>query len=237
MTNETTLLIHGGCHGAWCWDAVVAGLGERGIRAVAFDLPGCGADLTPRGGVTLASQVAVVVAQIDALENDAIRLVGHSIGGWLLAPSAAARPDRVGQLVFLAGAILNRGERGIDITPKERQQGYYDMAADSDDNTLMVSFDAAWDRFFNHLDEESAHEAYAKLTPQPFQPYLDPATVGIEDVDLPRRYIAPDDDRTYPADVTEVFAEKAGVKREILPGDHCVMLSAPEAVVSALVDR
>ncbi len=234
MTSETALLVHGGCHGAWCWDAVVAGLADRGIHAVAFDLPGCGNDVTPRATVTLADQISAVVTRIDAIPEGPVRLVGHSIAGWVLPSSATARPGRVRELVFLAASVLNRGERGIDITPVERRRGYYDLAAESGDNTLMVSFEAAWDRFFNHLDERAAREAYARLTPQPFQPYLDPAAVGIEDVATPRRYLAAGDDRTYPGNATAEFAGKAGVEREVLPGDHCLMLSAPDTVVAAL---
>ena len=36
------LLIHGGFHGAWCWDRVVPELEQLGHKAVAIDLPGHG---------------------------------------------------------------------------------------------------------------------------------------------------------------------------------------------------
>ena len=35
----TFLLIHGACHGAWCWEAVAPLLHERGHEVVAPDLP------------------------------------------------------------------------------------------------------------------------------------------------------------------------------------------------------
>jgi pimeloyl-ACP methyl ester carboxylesterase len=34
------VLVHGACHGAWCWDDVGARLRRRGHRVVAVDLPG-----------------------------------------------------------------------------------------------------------------------------------------------------------------------------------------------------
>ena len=33
------LLIHGACHGAWCWDGVASHLSESGHRPIAVELP------------------------------------------------------------------------------------------------------------------------------------------------------------------------------------------------------
>jgi pimeloyl-ACP methyl ester carboxylesterase len=233
-THATTILVHGGCHGAWCWQEVVAGLALRDVNAHAFDMPGCGDDETPRAGITLADQVAAVIAQVDAAPPGPVRLVGHSIAGWLLPSVARARSDRVVEMVFLAAAVLDRGKRGIDVTPLDRRASYFEMAAASQDNSLMVTFDAARDRFFGHLDQARARWAYAQLTPQPFEPYLGAVSIGVADVDTPRRYLAADDDRTFPMGVANGFAATAGVPLEILPGDHCLMLSAPSVVVDAL---
>jgi hypothetical protein len=32
-------LLHGACHGAWCWDRVAPFLDEGGHRTIAVDLP------------------------------------------------------------------------------------------------------------------------------------------------------------------------------------------------------
>ena len=227
------LLVHGGCHGAWCWDEVLRGLRGAGVTASAFDLPGCGADHTPRAGITLDDTVTALLARIDALPAGPVRVVGHSIAGWLL-PYAAARRDRVVEMVFVAAVTLARGERGIDMIPADRRPGYFDMAAASPDNSLMPPFEDLWQRFFPHLDGAAAREAYARLTPQAFGPYLGRATVGIEEVATPRRYLAPTEDLNFPPDVTGGFAAKAGVVPEPVEGDHCVMLTNPAQLVEAL---
>src|SRR2546430_16859589 len=36
------LLVHGACHGAWCWDEVAGRLRARGHRVAALVLPGTG---------------------------------------------------------------------------------------------------------------------------------------------------------------------------------------------------
>ncbi len=237
MADPTWILIHGGCHGAWCWETVLDHLRGSGHRAIAFDLPGCGEDRTPRAEVGLDQQVTTAIAQVDAVDPGPVRLVGHSIAGWVLPAVAAARPARVTQLVFLAASVLSRGERGIDVTPPERRPRYFELAAESGENSLTVSFDEARTRFFNHLDDDRAAAAYRRLTPQPFKPYTDPAAVGIESVRVERRYLAVDDDRTYPPAATRRFAAKAGVSPEVIPGDHSVMLSAPESLTRALLRR
>lgn len=231
------VLVHGGSHGAWCWDEVITELSARGVTASAMDLPGCGADSTPRADVTVADCVATVVAHIDARPEPKVRVVAHSIGGWLLPAVAAARGNRIDQLVFLAAAVLNRDERGIDVTPQDRRAGYFTMAAASSDNSLLPPFDNAWARFFPSLPRERAEEVYRRLTPQPFAPYLQPAVTGAEDLGAPRRYLALRDDLTFPREASAVFAAKAGVPPETLPGDHCIMITDPAILVAALVGR
>ena len=76
---------------------------------------------------------------------------------------------------------------------------------------------------------------YRKLTPQPFAPYLEPASVGIDRVEVPRSYLLMTDDRTYPPHVAETFAAAAGVRPTRIAGDHCVMLTDPDVLVEALL--
>ena len=70
--------------------------------------------------------------------------------------------------------------------------------------------------------------------PNPLGVYLTEARIGISDVATPRRYLALTDDLTFPDPFTAKFAERAGVEREWVEGDHCVMLSAPQNLVVAL---
>lgn len=228
-----TLLAHGGCHGAWCWEETRRGLQAAGVAASAFDLPGCGDDHTPRAALTLEDTVAALLTRIDSLPAGPVRVVGHSIAGWLL-PHAAARRDQVVEMVFVAAVTLARGERGIDQIPADRRPGYHDMAAASPDNSLMPPFEDLWQRFFPHLPEARARAVYARLTPQAFGPYLSPTSVGIEDVTTPRRYLAATDDLNFPPEQTRQFAAKAGVEPEWVEGDHCLMLTNPTQLVRAL---
>lgn len=53
VTGKDFLLVHGGAHGAWCWERLIAALAERGHRGHALDFPGAGDDPTPRRTVSL----------------------------------------------------------------------------------------------------------------------------------------------------------------------------------------
>lgn len=232
--SSTWLLVHGGSHGAWCWDGVREGLELRGITTAAIDLPGCGADHRPRAGLGLRDSVAAIVDAIDRIPHGPVTLVGHSIGGMPLPAAAAARPDRVTALVFIAAVVLREGERGIDMIPADRRPSYFTLAEASGENSLLPGFEDAYRRFFPSLAQEEAHAVYSRLTPQPLGPYLDPAEIGIEAVDLPITYVLLEDDLTFHAPLAMSFAEKAAVEPVRMPGDHCVMLTAPAALARLL---
>ncbi len=232
--SPTVLLVHGGSHGAWCWDTVSPLLVARGHGVAVLDLPGCGGDLTPRAALTLDDSVDAIVAAVDRIPAGPVVLVGHSIGGMPLPAVAAARADRVTGIVFVAAVVLARGERGIDQIPQDRRPSYFAKAEASGENSLLPEFDEAWRRFFPSLMEDEARVAYSRLTPQPFGPYLQPARTGIEDVGCPRAYVLIEQDVTFPAIVAEAFAAKAGVTPIRVAGDHCIMLTDPQRLAITL---
>lgn len=205
------------------------------MSACAFDLPGCGSDHTPRADLRLADAVAALLTAIDNLPPGSVRVVGHSIGGWLL-PYAAAERRRVSELVYVAAVTLRRGERGIDMIPDGRRQTYFDLAAASGDNSILGEFEPTWHRFFGSVDEATARSWYARLTPQPFGPYLDPVELGVDDVAVASRYIGATRERNFSAAQISSFADKVGVAVEPVEGDHCMMLTNPDALVARLLD-
>lgn len=229
------LLVHGGGHGAWCWADVQRYLAGANIASSAFDLPGAGADSTPRAGIDLTDYIDATVAQIDAIDDDVI-LVGHSIAGLTLPGAIAAREDRITHALFIAALVCDVGEAGIESIPADRRPSYYEMAQASGDDTFQPSFAAAWDRFFPSLEEESARAAYASLTPQPLGPYLQPNPVAMAELRTPRSYLLLESDRTFPIVLARSFAAKAGVEPIIRAGDHCWMLTDPHECANAIAE-
>jgi pimeloyl-ACP methyl ester carboxylesterase len=81
------------------WTEVAARLAGYGHRPVPVALPGQGDGKT---SATLADQVAAVLAAVDAAEGRPV-VVGHSAASSLAWLAADARPDKVGQVVFIGG--------------------------------------------------------------------------------------------------------------------------------------
>lgn len=229
------LLIHGGGHGGWCWSVVQRYLNGAGIFSSAPDLPGAGSDLTPRTSVTLDSYIQAVIAEIDAINDDVV-LVGHSIAGLTLPAVAAARPDRVRHVMFIAALVTPVGERGIDSIPEDRRASYFEMADAAVDRSFVPNFEAAWERFFPSLGREQAIAAYRKLTPQPLAPYLDPNPVDPAALGVERSYWLLEDDRTFPPGRAADFAARVGLEPILRRGDHCWMLTDPHACANAIAE-
>lgn len=231
------LLVHGGLHGAWCWEKLTAELEALGHRAHALDLPGAGNDPTPRDKVTVALCLDALDRFIAERKLPHFHLVGHSIAGGLLPQIAARHPGAVEEVVFVAALVLDKGERLIDLIPEERRPGYYEKAEASGDGTLSVGWEEARRRFFNDLTEADARASFAKLTPQPLAVYLEPSPVSARDIAAPKRYVLGHQDVTFAPAFCRELARKAGCARDDIveiDAGHDIMLSCPAELAGIL---
>jgi pimeloyl-ACP methyl ester carboxylesterase len=96
------ILVHGtpGSAGGWV-DYVVDPV--PGTRTIALDRPGFGRTVPPDARIRLADQADAVLAL--APPDRPVILVGHSLGGPIVAWAAAAHPERVAALVLLAASL------------------------------------------------------------------------------------------------------------------------------------
>jgi pimeloyl-ACP methyl ester carboxylesterase len=78
---------------------------SRDHRCVAIDLKGFGySERPPDGDYSLEAQARLVLHSMDALSIERAVLIGHSMGGDVVARAAAMAPDRVEKLVLVATA-------------------------------------------------------------------------------------------------------------------------------------
>lgn len=80
------LFVHGGWHGAWCWDEHFLGFfSERGFRAAAVSLRGHGGSTAtkPLNACSISDYVQDVSTAVDGLGGSAA-VVGHSMGGYVV---------------------------------------------------------------------------------------------------------------------------------------------------------
>ncbi|KAK8462020.1 hypothetical protein SEVIR_1G131500v4 [Setaria viridis] len=111
-TQHHFVLIHGVCHGAWCWYRVATALEAVGHRVTALDMAGCGA--SPGRGEEVASfeeysrPLLEVVAVLP--EGEKAVLVAHSFGGQSLALAMETYPEKVAVAVFVTATMPAAGK-------------------------------------------------------------------------------------------------------------------------------
>ena len=101
-SGEAVICMHGVPASAFLYRKVVAELADRGMRGVAFDLPGAGLAERPETfDYRWTNLGRFSVAAIDSLGIDRFHLVVHDIGGPVGLEVAAALPQRVRSITLL----------------------------------------------------------------------------------------------------------------------------------------
>ncbi|CAN1341910.1 Methylesterase 1 [Linum perenne] len=112
MTEQTSpktahfVLVHGACHGAWCWFKLKPLLETAGHRVTVFDLAASGIDTKSIHQVPTLRQYTQplldFLSAIDEKSEDSVILVGHSLGGLNLALAMECFPNKISAAVFLS---------------------------------------------------------------------------------------------------------------------------------------
>lgn len=106
--GDPFVFLHATGFHARCWDAVIEMLPpELACRpCYAIDLRFHGTS-GKTGDVEWPIMAADIVAALDALDLSNVLLVGHSVGGYLSAITAAERPDRFSKLLIIDPVIMS----------------------------------------------------------------------------------------------------------------------------------
>jgi len=107
--DPAVLLVHGYPASSHMWRPALEALAERGLYALAPDLPGFGASDKGDHLYSPANYVKVLEALFAGRLKRPANVVGHSMGGVIALAYAAANPDRVRRLVIVdAAGVLHR---------------------------------------------------------------------------------------------------------------------------------
>ncbi|CAN1288720.1 Methyl jasmonate esterase 1 [Linum perenne] len=100
------VLVHGACHGAWCWYKVSEGLTKAGHKVTAVDLAASGLD--PRNVEDVGSVVEYSEPLISFLESvpEKVVIVAHSLGGYSASIAMERFPEKVSLGVFVTASML-----------------------------------------------------------------------------------------------------------------------------------
>jgi pimeloyl-ACP methyl ester carboxylesterase len=228
------VLVHGAWHGAWCWKRVLPGLWHAGHRAFTVSLTGVGerAHLLS-GDIRLQTHIDDVISVIEGEELQRAVLVGHSYAGMVITGVADQLKEqfRLERLIYLDAIVPKPGEcwssTQSPVTQEERRSAiaqYGMLPPPSPAIFGLQNADADW--------------VARRQTPHPGSVYDDPLHFDARRVDQYEcRFI----DCTSPALAT--IATSRARARE-MPGwnvtkiatGHDPMISAPEALLDALLD-
>jgi pimeloyl-ACP methyl ester carboxylesterase len=100
-SGEPVVLLHGFPQHWWEWRDVIPGLAEQ-YRVICPDLRGCGWTDAPPDGYTRDQFLADVVALLDALGLDRVRLISHDLGAIPAFSLCIDHPERVVSHVAIA---------------------------------------------------------------------------------------------------------------------------------------
>ncbi len=238
------LLIHGGFHGAWCWDRVVPELKKLGHEALAIDLPGHGERRWERS--TLADRRDAIVEVMR--EGDV--LVGHSGGGFDCTLAADARPELVRHIVYLAASMPLEGRPLVEATggATKADSGGGQVArlnstippsalCPTEDGRLeWVDKEAGRAIFYHDCDDATVDWAVSKLTPAPPGILVEPVFLKrFWQADLPRSFIICTDDRAKPFHSSMTMCRRLGVLPLPIDASHSPFLSRPAELAALLV--
>lgn len=148
----------------------------------AVDLPGHGPHDDPHPDVRLADYRDAVLAAIEP----GCLLVGHSLGGLSITLAAAARPEHIGALVYLAAFVPEPGERFVEIR-QDAISAEVDKASKREGPLSHLLKDRIDDVFYQDCSPEDRAFAAANISPQPISVMVE--RLSFQPVDVPRHYI------------------------------------------------
>ena len=248
-TVTPIVFVHGGAHGAWCWEPLLPFLDGD---ALAIDLP----PKSVRGGsrrlepvpelrtLTVGDFADSVLRDVDAAGIERFVLVGHSMGGLTISEVARRVPDRIEHLVYVSCMVPPEGASAIEALPEDLR----DMTRDAVEEARrgganpIGGLDEATTRlmFCNDMDEEQTRYVLDRTGTEAAVVLAEPVSRAGIPADLPRTFVKLLQDQSLPADhqdvLTQNLRDSPGGDVDVVTIDagHDVMISRPKDLADVL---
>jgi pimeloyl-ACP methyl ester carboxylesterase len=238
------VFIHGGRQASWVWAPVLAAMeaqaGRGAVRALALDVPGCGAK---RGrvtdGVSLPDVVAELAGEIETAGVSDALIVGHSQAGALMPGLVEAAPTRFRRAVYVACCAPAEGQAVADMMGAGRHGADPDTVGWPVDRETVTPDQLFRAMFCNDMSPEAA-DAFMGCLGQddwPIACSLEHRTwrYGAERR-APTTYVAALRDASLPLAWQLRFAERFGAEAVVrIDAGHQVMQTRPHALAEVLL--
>ena len=229
------LLIHGACHGSWCWDQLTPLLEERGYVVRAIDLPGRRPSPVWGWRVRLRDQAKAVIAGAAAMRRPVIALA-HSMGGMAMSAAAELEPSLFQRLVYLSAYIPADGDRLITLGARDRHSRVGEATRSSAlKGFIWVKTEASGRIFYGDCSAEQIAWANKLLVREPLRPAFGKLALTDRFGAVPRSYIRCTLDLVVSASFQdEMISAWPCDKVATLESSHSPFLSMPERLSDAI---
>ncbi|WP_052121468.1 alpha/beta fold hydrolase [Inquilinus limosus] len=217
----TLVLVHGAWADGSSWGPVIAPLQRQGLAVRAAPLP-----LT-----SLADDVAALDRVLERIDGPVV-LAGHAYAGAVIA---AARPDRIRSLVFVAALAPDEGETVMDVFQRAAPHPLAPRLAPDAHGALWLPDEAFPTAFAQHAPAESAAVLAAVQRPIHLPCITTPVGRPLWR-DRPSWYLLAEEDRMIAAATQRFMAARMGAALRPAPVDHAPLVSAPELAVEILLE-
>jgi pimeloyl-ACP methyl ester carboxylesterase len=248
-TVAPIIFVHGGAHGAWCWEPLLPFLDGD---ALAIDLP----PKSVRGGsrrlepvpelrtLTVGDFADSVVRDAGAAGIERFVLVGHSMGGLTISEVAARVPDRVEHLVYVSCMVPPEGASAIEALPEDLR----DMTRDAVEEARRgganpiggLDEDTTRSMFCNDMDEEQTRYVLDRTGTEAAVVLAEPVSRAGIPADLHKTFVKLLRDQPLPPDHQDVLAQNlrdspgGDVDVVTIDAGHDVMISRPKELADVL---
>jgi pimeloyl-ACP methyl ester carboxylesterase len=223
------VLVHGGAHGAWCWEPTIPYLDGD---VVAIDLPPKSIRTGPDrlesppelDDLTIGDFADSALTDIDAAAFDRFVLVGHSMGGLTISEIARREPDRVEHLVYVSCIVPREGESAMEALP----------------TVLLETMPDAVEMFCNDMDEDQTRFALDNMSTEAAQVLHERAVRSGIPPELPKTFVRLLQDQSLPLIDQGVYVQNLrdcpGGDVDVITIDagHDVMISRPKELADVL---
>ncbi|XP_008241572.1 PREDICTED: salicylic acid-binding protein 2-like [Prunus mume] len=246
------VLVHGACHGSWCWYKIKPRLESAGHRVTALDLAASGINTKAIQDVhSLAEYSEPLLEFIASLgPEEKVILVGHSIGGMSLALAMENFPKKISVAVFLTAFVPDTTHQPSYVLDQFTQF----TPAEAWLDTQFTNYGSAKEPLMSmHFGPEFLAKLYQLSPIEDLELAKSLARAGslfLQDLSkmnkfsnvgygrVPRVYVVCSEDKGIPEEFQRWMIENSGVPNvvEIRGADHMPMFSKTQEVCNALVD-
>ena len=234
----TYVLVHGACHGGWCWRRVAPLLRAAGHEVFAPTLTGLGerAHLAHRG-IDLETHIQDVAAVLTYEELREVLLVGHSYAGLVITGVAERAADRLAQLVYLDAGVPRDGESGLDLFAPEEVAALRAQVAAAGEGWRLPP--AGGEQPWDVTSPDDVRWVRSKVTAHPFATFTQPLRLtNPAAAALPKTFIHCTG--TAPSRWREICLQRVrsepGWRYRALATGHDAMVIAPRELADLLLE-